>query len=465
MADKIPGKSIEIPVKEHAQITLKVQDLVKTVNSIMNPDGPVFDWFAGYEDGQAAIEVRDGETAIVNQNALMSCDVDGQHICNLKVVGYDGRDGGVYCDGEDTDVLIENAYISLEGEGKGLGGPDTGVSARNKATVTIKNAVMNCYGKSRFCTTAETGSRLYVYDSVLWSHGQPWGEGYKPITEPMATPPASLLIEGNSRTHCTMTNSSSYFYDSKIICDGWGALSTEGAEGFVYLEANDCDVIVTRRGYGAYADPDCHVYFNGCNFDVADMSVILAGKADAHFAECVCENGTYFALVHNVNGQPEETGSLEARNCNIRSRKELVLCRSENLDLYFEKSELYSETGVILRSELNDDPAHTIPSDHPYGIHAVFEEMKLEGDVIHEDPERPMFLDLRKVHMTGAVKGANVSMDAESFWYAPADSEVTFISDIFLNQIDAPEGVVIRACAGRPGEFTLHSGGTLIVAP
>ena len=463
MAIRILGKDQPVKEQEHAQITLKVADLVATVNQIMNPDGPVFDWFAGYPDGKAAIEIRDGEASIVNDNVLMSCDIDGQHIYNLKVVAYDGKDGAVYCDGDNTDALIENAYISLEGSGKGVGGPDTGVSARNGASVTIKNAVINAYGRSRFCTTAETGSRMYVYDSVLWSHGQPWGDGYEPIREPMATPPAALLIEGNCRTHCTMTNSYSYFYDSKIICDGWGALSTEGAEGFVYLEANDCDVIVTKRGYGAYADPDCHDYFNRCNFDVADMSIILAGKSDAHFDECVCENGTYFALIHNVNGTPEEVGELEVKNSQIHAGKELILCRSENADLSFLKTELFSDEGIILRSEINDDPARTLVGENPYGIHACFEEMKLEGDFLHEDNEREMNLQFRKVHLTGMIKGASVKMDVKSYWFATADSEVTLIGDIYLNQLDAPQGVIIRAKAGQSGDYDLYSGGKLIL--
>lgn len=461
--EKVNGNKVDQNPQEHAQITLKVADLVKTVNGIFNPGGPIFDWFAGYEDAKAAIEVRDGKAQVANPDILMGGQIDGQHISNLKVVGYDGRDGGVYCDGPETNAVIEDAYITLEGVGKGLGGPDTGVSVRNGATAVIKNAVINGYGKSRFCTTAEEGSRLYVYNSVLWSHGQPWGEGYEPITEPMATPPVSLLIEGNSRTHCTMTNSYSYFYDSKIICDGWGALSTEGAEGFLYLEANDCDIIVTRRGYGTYADPDCHVYFNRCHFDVADMTVLLAGKSDAHFEDCDCDNGANFALIHNVNGTPEEVGEMEVRNSRIHAAKEIMLCRSENTDIHFFRTEMASDIGVILRSEINDDPAHTIPHDHPFGIRVAFEECRLEGDFIHGDSERDMFLDFRRVHMTGAIHGAALHMDVRSYWFADADSEVTFTSEVFLNQVDAAEGVTITAKGAKTGEYTLHSGGKLVV--
>ena len=462
--DKILGCKIKEHPEEHARITLTIPDLVKAVNNTMNPGGEIFDWFAGYEDARAAVEIRNGKAEIANPEIFLRGTIDGQHVTDLKVIGYEGRDGGVYCEGPETDAVIENACIFLEGSGKGLGGPDTGVSARDNAVVTIRDSVIDGYGKSRFCTTAESGSRLYVYDSVLWSHGQPWGENYEPLTEPMATAPAGLLIEGNSRTHCTMTNSRSYFYDSKIICDGWGALSTEGAEGFVYLEANDCQIIANRRGYGTYADPDCHVYFNRCEFDVADMSVLLAGKSDAHFDDCSCENGTYFAVIHNVNGKPEEVGELEVSNGRIHAGRELMLCKSENADIRFSRTEVSSDSGILLRSIINDDPCKTLPSDHPYGIHAAFEEMKLEGDFLHEDSQRAMFLTFRKSHLTGAIRGANVQMDVRSFWYADKDSEVTFTGEIFLNQIDAPQGVVIRAKGEKAGDYDLFSGGKLIVS-
>jgi len=461
--NQIYGKPMAAKERKYARITLKVKDLVQAVNQTMNPGGEIYDWFAGYEDGKAAVEIRDGKAQIVNPDIFMGGTVDGQHVSNLKVVGYDGRDGGVYCEGSSTNAVIDHAYIFLEGRGKGLGGPDTGVSAREGATVTIKNAVIDSYGKSRFCTTAETGSRLYVYDSVLWSHGQPWGEGFEVLAEPMATAPAGLLIEGNSRAHCTMTNSWSYFYNSKIICDGWGALSTEGAEGFLYLEANDCEIIANRRGYGAYADPDCHVYFNRCHFDVADMSVILAGKSDAHFSECTCDNGTLFALIHNVNGKPEEVGELEVDHCKIHAKCEAMLCKSENTEIRLRRSEIVSDSRVLLRTVVNDDPCATKPSEDPYGIHVHFEEMKLDGDILHEDTERELFIDFRKTNLTGRIQGAHISMDEQSFWFADQNSDVILDGALSPEQLDAPEGVEIHMIGAKAEEYRLFSGGKLIV--
>ena len=65
--------------------------------------------------------------------------------------------------------------------------------------------------------------------------------------------------------------------------------------------------------------------------------------------------------------------------------------------------------------------------------------------------------------MTGAIKGAHLSMDVRSNWFADADSEVTFTGDIFLNQIDAAKGVTIHASGAEAGEYDLFSGGKLIV--
>ena len=124
------------------------------------------------------------------------------------------------------------------------------------------------------------------------------------------------------------------------------------------------------------------------------MSIILAGKGDGHFSGCVCQNGTYFALIHNVNGLPEEVGEVEVKDSQISAGKEVVLVRSENADLRFTRCELSSDIGVILRTEENDDPARTLPSENPFGIEAAFEEMRLEGDILHEDAARELRVTL-----------------------------------------------------------------------
>lgn len=462
--DKLKAKAVVKPAREVPHLEIKLSEIVAAVNAGLNPGKPIINWFEGDPNGVAAVTIKDGEASVTNESVKFGGTIDGQTVSDLKVVAYKGYQGGVYADGAATDAVVDNAVIYCEDAGKGVGGPDTAVSARNNASLTIRNSVIDTIGKNRFCTTAEYGAKLRVYDSLIYAHGIPYGEGYAPVSGLMATPPPALEIGGNARAHCTMTNSYSYFYNSKIICEGWAALSTEGAEGFVYLEANDCDVICTKSGYGAYADPDCHDYFNRCNFDIAAMAAIIAGEGDMTFTDCDVKCGSYFALFHNVNGVPEEVGTMTVNGGSICCEKDVALVKSQNTILDLRGCEIKSGNGVLIHTILNDDPCRTIPNDHPYGNNVILTDMNVTGDCIHEDPEREMWIELHSTILNGAIKNANISIDAGSKWYATADSTVTLTEDVYVNQIDAPKGVTINAKGGAAGTYDLPSGGKLIIA-
>ncbi len=452
-----------MPVREPSPLSVTVEEIVAAVNAGLNPGGPVYNWFEGDPDVVAAVTIRDGDVSVSNPDVICGGTIDDQVISDLKVVAYRTPEGGVYAEGPATNAVLENAVIYTEDSGKGLGGPDTAVSVRNGATLTLRDCVIDAHGKNRFCTTAEFGSVLRVYDSVLYSHGIPYGDGYEPVEGIMATPPPALEILGNARTHCTMTNSYSYFYNSRIICDGWAALSTEGAEGFVYIEANDCDVICTKSGYGTYVDPDCHGVFRDCYFDTAAMAAVVAGESDASFSDCELHCGSYFGLFHNVNGAPEEVGTLSASGCIIETEKEVARVRSHNTILNLYNCEVHTGNGILIHTIVNDDPCATVPNDHPYGNHVILTEMNVEGDCIHEDTGREMWIEMHSATLRGAVINAHLDMDGGSKWFATGDSYVTLISDVWVNQIDAPAGVTITAAAGEVGSFDLPSGGKLIL--
>ncbi|MGB4658937.1 MAG: hypothetical protein WBI07_07150, partial [Mobilitalea sp.] len=310
---KIKAKEINKPNRLPSTLSVKTEDILKAINALANPGNPPINWFEGYSDAKAAVCIKDGKHLQLESNheIIFGGDISDTEITDLKVVAYNGNEGGVYVEGGKSRVTVDGAVISLSGPGKGVGGPGTGAAVKHQGDLTLKNVIIDSSGKSRFCTVAEQHSTLRVYDSVLISHGVPYGEGIDSPQGLMATPPPPLEIGGNSRTHCTMSNSFSYFYNSKIICDGWAALSTETAEGFVYLEANDCDVIVTKKGYGAYADPDCHDFFNRCNFDIDGMAAIIAGEGDMTYTDCTAKCASYFCLMHCVMGVPEEVGTLK----------------------------------------------------------------------------------------------------------------------------------------------------------
>ncbi len=460
---QIRGRQVEKPARKPSVNMLTMADIITGVNSILNPGKEPVNWFAPAADAVAAVHVKDGKANIDNPSVFYGGDVTDKEVAGLKVVAYDGREGGIYAEGASTDVTVEGAYISLAGDGEGIGGPASGAAAKYGAKLTLRDAVIDTTGRTKYSTAAEEGSVLKVYDSVIWSHGIPYGEHIPAPDALMSTPPPPLEIEGNTRTHCTMSNSQSFFYRSKIICDGWAALSTESSEGYVYLEANDCDIVCTKNGYGAYADPGCHDVFNRCNLEMARMAAILAGNCDMTFTGCQADCGTYFALMHCVNGWQEEVADVTVSGGRIRTKKEAFLIKSHNALIDLTEVDIASEAGVLVHTIVNDDPCATKVTEPPYGVNVRMAGMAVSGDLLHEDTTRDMWVELKSTTLTGAIKGANLSMDAGSKWIACADSDVTLLTDVNPAQIDAPAGVTVTVRGGEAAEYALAGGGRLVV--
>jgi hypothetical protein len=375
----------------------------------------------------------------------------------VKITAKDGNVGGVYVKGIGSEYILSDATIELSGNGSGLGGPGSGAASDDHGTLIIKNANITTSGTARSATSATGYSTLKVYNSTLTSHGVPFEQS-------KSSPPEHLEIEGNSRTHVTMSNSYSYFYYSTIAADGWAALSTDGAEGFVYLEANNCKVQTVNSGYGTYADGACHNYFNNCDFDVASMAAIIAGEADCTFRDTNARCGTYFAMIHCVMGMPAEVSTLKVTGGEITCKSPAVLVNSQNAIINFDGVKMVSESGILIKSAINDDPNATkTKGQKVYGIRLNLKGMDVAGDIVHEDADRNMYLSLHATTLRGAIKDAIITLDGASRWTATADSRVTIEGSLSVSQIDAPRGVTINAIAGEEGTFTLSSGGTLIL--
>jgi hypothetical protein len=382
----------------------------------------------------------------------------------LKITSKDGDIGGVYVKGLGSEYTIANANIELSGNGGfGLGGPGSGASADDYATLIIRNSTITTNGESRNATAAQNHSILKVYNSTLTAHGVPFTPDITNTEQKK-----QLEIDGNSRAHVTLSNSYSYFYYSTIIADGWAALSTDGSEGFVYLEANNCKVQTVKAGYGTYADGMCHNLINNCDFDVASMAGIIAGEADITFKDTKAKCGTYFALIHSI-GTPAEVSALKVTGGEIASKSPVVLIKSANADIKFDGVKMASESGILLKSTISVDPQAANAADPKgqkvYGIHATFKDMDVAGDIIHTEDKanRTMTVYLESTTLKGTIKDASISMNPLSKWIATADSNVTIVCSVAVSQIDAPAGVTINAVGGQSGTYKLASGGTLIL--
>ena len=409
------------------------------------------------------VYIKDGKRAEGHDETLYGGEITDDTAQDVRIVSYDGMVGGIYAEGPGTDYTVEGAVISLSGDGEGLGEKSAGAGVSDHATLTLKDVLIDVSGINRTATSASGGSVLRVYDSILTSHGAPYGDD-SPNGTPRPMPPAPLEIMGNNRTHCTVQNSYSYFYNSLITCDGWAALSTDASNGFVYLEANDCKVVSTKSGYGAYADWGCHDVFNDCKFDVACQAAILAGESSVKFTGSELKCGTYLALMHCVMGRHTEVGELTLTDCDVRTGKNAVEVHGQNVVVSMENCTVQT-AGALMRTCKNADPNASRVNGRPTpGDELRLKDMSVSGDILHEDPERDCRVYLTSTSLRGAICNAALIMDEGSRWYATGDSTVVIAGDVDVAQIDAPAGVTITAAAADgQGTYTLSSGGTLIV--
>lgn len=410
-----------------------------------------------------SVYIKDGKRIEGNDATLYGGDITDTTAEDVRIVSYDGSVGGIYAEGANTDFTVEGAVISLSGDGQGLGEKSAGAGVSDHAKLTLKDCLVDVNGLSRTATSASGGSVLKVYDSILVSHGAPYGADC-PGEPPKMNPPAPLEIQGNNRTHCTVQNSYSYFYNSLISCDGWAALSTDASEGFVYLEANDCKVVATKSGYGAYADWGCHDVFNDCKFDVACQAAIVAGEASVKFTGCELKCGTYLSLMHCVMGRHTEVGELSLTDCDIKTGKTAIEVHGQNVEVSLDNCNIVTG-GALMRTCKNADPNAARVNGRPTpGDELRMRDMTVTGDILHEDTERDCRVYMTSTCLTGAIQNAYVSMDQGSRWYATGDSNVILSGTVETAQMDAPEGVTIHAKAAEgTGEYPLASGGKLVV--
>ncbi len=462
---KILGVTLAKPERKECTNLLTMADIIQGVNAVLNPGKPPVNWFEPAKDAIAAVHIKDGkyDEATSNPSVVYGGEVSDNEVKNLKVVAYKGTEGGVYAEGAASDVTIDGAVISTAGDGQGIGGPSAAAAVKYGAHMTLKNAIIDTNGRTRYSTAAEEGGVLRVYDSIIYSHGIPYGDDIERPSALMSTPPPPLEIDGNTRTHCSMSNSTTYFYDSTIICDGWAALSTESSEGYVYLEANNCDIICTKSGYGAYADPACHDFFNNCRFDMSNMAAIIAGNSDMTFNDCEADCGTYFALTHCVNGWKEEVADFTVNGGRIHTKKEAVLIKSHNAMIDLDGVDISSDEGVIVHTIFNDDPCKTPADGDVFGVNVNMTDMDVKGDLIHEDPERDMWVKLASTTLTGGIQNAIVKFEPGAKFIATKDSKITLFGECDPAQIDAFEGVTVTVKGAEEATFDCPGGGKVVV--
>lgn len=373
-----------------------------------------------------------------------------------------------------NDYQIQNANIDLGGYGcSDFTSRGACVLSTNTGALTIRNSVLTTRGSGRCATICTSGSTMKVYDSRLYAYGGELPPDYKPVIGPgMMEPPYPLGLNGNARTHLSMDGSRSFFYNCDVYATAWGAFSTDSSGGCLYLEVNDSRITVAENGYGTYADNGCHNVFNRCVINSGNMLGIQDGNSSITLNDCVSECGGVGFKLHGGLKDYIDIGIIEMTNCKMHCALPVFHAKTTNVDIYVKSSELTSDSGMILQSVVTDDEIYYergTRGPEVYGVQATFEDMTLNGDLVHDDTERKMCLSLVDATLNGAVTGnPTLALYGASKWTANRDSVVTFVGVIGLAAIDAAAGVTITASCGEGctlavGETILPSGGKLVV--
>ncbi|MBS0612167.1 MAG: hypothetical protein JSS24_03225 [Proteobacteria bacterium] len=418
-----------------------------------------------------ALAIRDG-TIVTSADAEVTGSPSATLLDRLAIRSAKNARNGLIVSGGRSAVTLRQGAVQLTGTGSndflGIG---AGVLVRADAAMVIDHEKIETSGAVSSALVAAEGATVRVFDSTLRANGGALPVGYKPHIGPgMMQPPAPLGLDGTARTVLAMSNSRTFLYHSRIEADAWGALSTDATGGNLYLEANDCTVVVHRKGYGAYADFGAHVVINASRIDSGGDLGIIAGKARIDFDHVTGHAGRNGVMIHSVMAfDPGETAELNLTNSAFTSAGPVVLVKSANAAIHVSGGHPQSDTGVLLEVRKNDDPNATKTAGRQVpGVRMTLRATKLAGDAIATDPERKTVVELDNAELSGALRGVTLVADAHSRWTARADSQVMLAATTPISAIDAPAGVTIRARpadGARKEQRRLPAGGTLIISP
>jgi len=421
-----------------------------------------------------AIYIEDGVYA---KDKSVSAALSGGKVANdsasgVKIVSKEDKANGVYVTGAKSVFTLSDSTIDLRGNGVNHAdnfGVGAGAVVAGGATLILKNVKITTAGLGSSAATSTGGATLKVYDSTLIAHGGvlPPGSPAQGSGPTAWGPPLALRVSGNARATNVTGSAKAYYYNSTIIADGWGALSTDaGAE---LLEANDCNIQALANAYGTYADGGIKVVINNSKMKTATYLGIAAGSGDITL-NGIDGTSKYGVMMHVIGNNPNEVGELHIKGGKFNTETAVVYLKSASPDVVIDGAELNPKDGVLIESVVNDDgnAAKVAAGQKARAINITLKNMKLVGAIKHGDPDRDMDVALEATTLKGPVQLATLSFGEGAKWTATADSKVTLRGAMSVDQIDAPAGVAIAATAGKDcplkGTYKLPSGGVLNVS-
>ncbi len=377
-----------------------------------------------------------------------------------------------------TESALFNSAIVLTDDGS------QNAASVDEGTLFIENAYLEVAGARRMTVAAHDTATLVLNDSVVVSTGG---------TEGAVDTNKKLLVGGITRTNFSEGATTTYYFNSKCITDGWAAMSTDSAKSpGLWFYSYNSDGISYWGGYATYADTSCHDYFYSSRLYGEDMAVIISNNGEVYAlsgadapAEVLQYNtgalndgpsefwgGRNCFEIHAPNmrhasNQPgtargQKTAVVVVKDSTVGVDKSLentvdgldfgadygeaygeyvrfidgavFLIKSTCVDITLDNAEVVSPNGIILMTVVNnDDTPYTIASGDVAEGKQILLKMTngdYSGDVKHYDYQRPCVLELGEGTWTGAVETWDYET-WQAYWepYAEDESCTWYIPD------------------------------------
>ena len=150
------------------------------------------------------------------------------------------------------------------------------------STLSINNAYISAMGSQTAALCLEGNhNKVVIQDSYLETKGSV--EGYEAVDDFMSL--GALTVWGHTRSSLSMgVETDTFYYNSVIVSDGWGALSTDGSTGMgLNLVAVNSYAEAADGGYALFSDHECRDYLIGTTLVGAEYGCIICSAGEIYF--------------------------------------------------------------------------------------------------------------------------------------------------------------------------------------
>lgn len=339
-------------------------------------------------------------------------EVTGTAARDFKIESHEWDVNGFYIT-DDTEYVIENGEITMEGDGTDdFVGMGAAIATAGNARVTINNTKIRNKGIGRGTLFVGGESEATMNDCEFFAYAdEPTPEemeaGRK--AERMMEPPWSIGLRGNVRTLNLAGSGVLTVNRSHVTCNRWGVLSIDGAH-LNRMYVNDSLIEITGdNGYGffciaddlmfdyaSFDGPGCLNVLSNSTFNVAYTAALMSlGNGCVEFKNNNVVNSRRFGVFcHRHNGGSLKVNSGAAFNTDASC----FVVKGSTLNIELDDAKLNPKNGTILQLMDNDDVGMC---DDPFLIPVGEVDVRDDRDLTAAIPGEDVFVTVSNMETAG----------------------------------------------------------------